>query len=169
MSSLPSVQRLHTRLRAIDDDTLVLADGRPRAIFEIFPRDVTLADDEELENSTRSTLMEVEQIKRQPRGRPQSEAKARTEMIGDSTKCGRHARACLQDLTCDIGGTGFDPLRRCDCRTLVALNCSSRSERAIQVGGPYPSAAGTGRRQSAVPFTPRRACARPELHHSGLV
>ena len=30
-------------------------------------------------NSTRSTLMEVEQIKRQPSGRPQSEAKARTE------------------------------------------------------------------------------------------
>jgi hypothetical protein len=52
MTSLPSVQRLHTRLRAIDDDTLVLADGQPRAIFEVFPGDVTLADDEELEAHT---------------------------------------------------------------------------------------------------------------------
>jgi starvation-inducible outer membrane lipoprotein len=31
-------------------------------------------------NSTSSTLMEVEQIKRQSRGRPQSEAKARTKV-----------------------------------------------------------------------------------------
>ena len=49
-------------------------------------------------NSTRSTLLEVEQMNRQPRGRPQSEAKARTEVIGDSTKCGRHARACFSAL-----------------------------------------------------------------------
>ena len=45
MTSLGSVQRLHTRLRAIGDDTLILADGRPRAIFEVFPPDTSLADE----------------------------------------------------------------------------------------------------------------------------
>src|SRR5438445_6666601 len=39
---------------------------------------------------------------------------------------------------------------------------------AIQVGTPHLSAAGTGRRQTAVPFTPRRECARRDLQHSGL-
>ncbi len=52
MSRLPSVQRLHTQLRAIDDDTLYLDDGRPRAIFEVFPDDLTLAGDEWLERAT---------------------------------------------------------------------------------------------------------------------
>ncbi len=52
MSRLPSVQRLHTQLRAIDDDTLYLDDGRPRAIFEVFPDDLTLAGDDVLERAT---------------------------------------------------------------------------------------------------------------------
>ena len=52
MSTLSSVQRVATRLRAIDDDTLILADGRQRAIFEVFPSDLTLADDEALEAHT---------------------------------------------------------------------------------------------------------------------
>src|SRR5919206_263760 len=39
-----------THLRA--DDKLVLADGRPRAIFEVFPGDLALADDEALEAHT---------------------------------------------------------------------------------------------------------------------
>jgi len=52
MSRLPSVQQLHTQLRAIDDDTLYLDDGRPRAIFEVFPDDLTLAGDEWLERAT---------------------------------------------------------------------------------------------------------------------
>ena len=52
MKHLPAVQRVATRLRAIDDDTLILADGRPRAIFEAFPGDVTLADDDALEAQT---------------------------------------------------------------------------------------------------------------------
>ena len=53
MSRLPSVQRLHTRLRAIADDTLYLADGRPRAIFELCPPNLSLADDETLEITAR--------------------------------------------------------------------------------------------------------------------
>jgi hypothetical protein len=52
MKRLPSVQQLHTRLRAIADDTLYLADGRPRAIFEVFPVDLSLADDDTLEVHT---------------------------------------------------------------------------------------------------------------------
>ncbi len=52
MRLLPSVQSVATRLRAIVDDTLYLADGRPRAIFEVFPDDVALADDETLEGQT---------------------------------------------------------------------------------------------------------------------
>ena len=118
-------------------------------------------------SSTRGTLMEV--------------SRSSGNRVDDLSPARRPARrwrrqyevwspreSLLQDLTCDIGGTGFDPVMRCDRRTLAAVNCSSRSELAIQVGSPHPSAAGTGRRQSAVPFTPWRACARPELQYSGL-
>lgn len=49
MSPLAAVQRLYTRYRAIADDTLYLGDGRPRAIFELHPPNLSLADDDTLE------------------------------------------------------------------------------------------------------------------------
>jgi hypothetical protein len=52
MSGLASVQRYYVRLRGIADDTLYLADGRPRAIFAVQTPDLLLLDDEELEAFT---------------------------------------------------------------------------------------------------------------------
>jgi hypothetical protein len=52
MSALPSVQRFHVRLGGIADDTLYLADGRPRAIFAVEPGDLRLADDARREVAT---------------------------------------------------------------------------------------------------------------------
>lgn len=52
MSRLPSVQRFYVRLRDIADDTLFLADGRPRAIFQVEPSDLLLADDDARETAT---------------------------------------------------------------------------------------------------------------------
>jgi hypothetical protein len=52
MSRLASVQRYFVRLRGIADDTLYLADGRPRAIFAIQTVDPLLLGDEELEAFT---------------------------------------------------------------------------------------------------------------------
>ncbi len=52
MSRLASVQRYFLRLHAIADDTLYLADGRPRAIFAIQTADPLLLDDDELEAFT---------------------------------------------------------------------------------------------------------------------
>src|ERR671939_780937 len=49
MSLLAAVQRVYTRYRAIADDTLYLGDGRPRAIFELHPPNLSLADDDTLE------------------------------------------------------------------------------------------------------------------------
>jgi hypothetical protein len=49
VSPLSAVQRIYTRYQAIADDTLYLADGRPRAIFELHPPNLALADDETLE------------------------------------------------------------------------------------------------------------------------
>ena len=49
MTSLASVQRYHLRLGGIADDTLYLADGRPRAIFAITTPDPRLLDDDKLE------------------------------------------------------------------------------------------------------------------------
>ena len=51
MSPLAAVQRVYTRYQAIADDTLVLADGRPRAIFELYPPNLSLADDQQLETA----------------------------------------------------------------------------------------------------------------------
>ena len=51
MSPLSAVQRIYTRYQAIADDTLYLADGRPRAIFELYPPNLALADDEALETT----------------------------------------------------------------------------------------------------------------------
>jgi hypothetical protein len=45
------VQRIYTRYQAIADDTLYLADGRPRAIFEVHPPNLALAADEALETT----------------------------------------------------------------------------------------------------------------------
>ncbi len=52
MSGLASVQRYFVRLRGIADDTLYLADGRPRAIFAVQTADLLLLDDDELEAFT---------------------------------------------------------------------------------------------------------------------
>jgi hypothetical protein len=52
VSRLASVQRYFVRLRDIADDTLYLADGRPRAIFAIQTADPLLLDDDELETFT---------------------------------------------------------------------------------------------------------------------
>jgi hypothetical protein len=52
MTRLASVQRLYVRLRGIADDTLYLADGRPRAIFSVHTLDLLLLDDDELEAFT---------------------------------------------------------------------------------------------------------------------
>jgi len=49
---LPSVQRFYVRLQGIVDDTLYLADGRPRAIFQVETADLLLADDEARETET---------------------------------------------------------------------------------------------------------------------
>ena len=49
VSPLAAVQRIYTRYQAIADDTLYLGDGQPRAIFELFPPNLSLADDEALE------------------------------------------------------------------------------------------------------------------------
>ena len=49
MNPLAAVQRVYTRYRAIADDTLYLGDGRPRAIFELHPPNLSLADDDTLE------------------------------------------------------------------------------------------------------------------------
>jgi hypothetical protein len=49
VSQLAAVQRIYTRYQAIADDTLYLADGRPRAIFEVHPPNLSLADDDALE------------------------------------------------------------------------------------------------------------------------
>jgi hypothetical protein len=48
VSALGAVQRVYTRYRAIADDTLYLADGRPRAIFEVYPPNLSLADSDAL-------------------------------------------------------------------------------------------------------------------------
>jgi hypothetical protein len=52
MTRLASVQRYFVRLGGIADDTLYLADGRPRAIFAIQTADPLLLGDEELEAFT---------------------------------------------------------------------------------------------------------------------
>jgi hypothetical protein len=52
MSRLASVQRYYLRLRGVADDTLYLADGRPRAIFTVHTTDLLLLDDDELEAFT---------------------------------------------------------------------------------------------------------------------
>jgi hypothetical protein len=52
MSRLASVQHYFVRLRGIVDDTLYLADGRPRAIFAVQTTDPLLFDDDELEAFT---------------------------------------------------------------------------------------------------------------------
>jgi hypothetical protein len=49
VSRLAAVQRIYTRYQAIADDTLYLADGRGRAIFELYPPNLALADDDALE------------------------------------------------------------------------------------------------------------------------
>jgi hypothetical protein len=49
MRPLPSVQTGCVRVRAIDDDTLVHADGRPRAMFSLEPQNTQLASPAELE------------------------------------------------------------------------------------------------------------------------
>ena len=51
MNPLAAVQRVYTRYRAIADDTLYLGDGRPRAIFELHPPNLSLADDDTLESA----------------------------------------------------------------------------------------------------------------------
>jgi hypothetical protein len=51
VSPLVTVQRIYTRYQAIADDTLYLADGRPRALFELYPPNLSLADDEALERT----------------------------------------------------------------------------------------------------------------------
>jgi hypothetical protein len=51
VSPLGVVQHIATRYRAIADDTLYLGDGQPRAIFEVFPPNLSLADDDALEAS----------------------------------------------------------------------------------------------------------------------
>jgi hypothetical protein len=52
MTTLASVQRYFVRLRGIFDDTLYLADGRPRAIFAVQTGDPLLLDDDGLEAFT---------------------------------------------------------------------------------------------------------------------
>lgn len=49
MRPLPAVQRIVTRYKAIADDTLYLGDGRPRAVFELHPPNLSLADDDTVE------------------------------------------------------------------------------------------------------------------------
>ncbi len=52
MIRLPSVQRFYVRLQGIVDDTLYLADGRPRAIFQVETADLLLADEQARETET---------------------------------------------------------------------------------------------------------------------
>jgi hypothetical protein len=47
--TLGVVQQIVTRYKAIADDTLFLGDGQPRAIFEVYPPNLSLADDDALE------------------------------------------------------------------------------------------------------------------------
>jgi len=54
---LPSVQRFYVRLQGIADDTLYLADGRPRAIFQVETADLLLADEPARE--TEATRLEA--------------------------------------------------------------------------------------------------------------
>ena len=49
---LPSVQRFYVRLQGIADDTLYLADGRPRALFQVETADLLLADEQARETET---------------------------------------------------------------------------------------------------------------------
>jgi len=49
---LPSVQRFYVRLQGIADDTLYLADGRPRALFQVETADLLLADEQTREAET---------------------------------------------------------------------------------------------------------------------
>jgi hypothetical protein len=49
--TLGIVQRIVTRYRAVADDTLFLGNGQPRAIFEVFPPNLSLADDDALESA----------------------------------------------------------------------------------------------------------------------
>jgi hypothetical protein len=51
MRLLPAVQQVYTRYAAIADDTLYLADRRPRAIFELHPPNLSLSDDDLLEST----------------------------------------------------------------------------------------------------------------------
>ncbi len=51
MSPLAAVQQIYTRYKAIADDTLYLGDGRPRAIFEVHPPNLSLADADTLEST----------------------------------------------------------------------------------------------------------------------
>jgi len=51
MSPLAAVQQIYTRYQAIADDTLYLGDGRPRAIFEVHPPNLSLADADTLEST----------------------------------------------------------------------------------------------------------------------
>ena len=51
MSPLAAVQQIYTRYTAIADDTLYLGDGRPRAIFEVHPPNLSLADADMLEST----------------------------------------------------------------------------------------------------------------------
>jgi hypothetical protein len=49
VSRLGVVQHIVTRYKAIADDTLFLGDGQPRAIFEVFPPNLSLANEDALE------------------------------------------------------------------------------------------------------------------------
>jgi hypothetical protein len=49
--TLGVVQHVVTRYKAIADDTLFLGDGRPRAIFEVYPPNLSLADDDAIEGA----------------------------------------------------------------------------------------------------------------------
>jgi hypothetical protein len=51
VSPLAAVQQIYTRYAAIVDDTLYLGDGRPRAIFEVHPPNLALADPDTLEST----------------------------------------------------------------------------------------------------------------------
>ena len=51
MSRLAAIQQIYTRYKAIADDTLYLGDGRPRAIFEVHPPNLALADADTLEST----------------------------------------------------------------------------------------------------------------------
>jgi len=51
VSPLAAVQQIYTRYKSNRDDTLYLGDGRPRAIFEVHPPNLSLADADTLEST----------------------------------------------------------------------------------------------------------------------